>query len=147
MTKRATKQYKRPVKKSMKKSNQVIKEMNEFMKVHKKKVVVLNELLMYFNNLPVDTCMTKQDFHKIKQDDDRVKLMLATRDSTELREVVNKQKAILKGKFDKQAKVLKQRNVSNKNFTNKMFCKAMTNLIKDFQEKVDKLKTNGKFYH
>lgn len=63
------------------------------------------------------------------------------------RDIVNACKKSLAEKFDRQVKLLHHRNAFESDFTDKMFVKAMGDLIIEFQTKLDKLKKNGMFYN
>ncbi len=62
------------------------------------------------------------------------------------RDIVNKIKESLVVKFQRQVAILHHRNSFESDYNDTDFCKDMTNLIDDFQGRLDKLKINGKFY-
>lgn len=63
------------------------------------------------------------------------------------RDIINKIKESLVVKFQRQVAILHNKNSFESDYNDKDFCKDMTNLIDDFQGRLDKLKVNGLFYN
>jgi len=62
------------------------------------------------------------------------------------REVVNKIKESLVVKFQSRVAILHHKKTFQTGYNDTHFCKDMTELIEDFQTRLDKLKVDGKFY-
>ena len=62
------------------------------------------------------------------------------------REVINKIKESLVVKFQSKVAILHHKKTFQTGYDDKQFCKDMTELIEDFQTRLDKLKVDGKFY-